>query len=123
MLGLGHCVRLEAHGDYVRWLLDAHHPSSALIKAGNATAEPLLSAEKMIAIAGKLDLVNNIFENGVHGSLRSTLVEVRRLYLVSACSDISTSPVCACQLSIQYTAFFKSYGNNSKQWEMHIGIR
>lgn len=31
----------------------------------------------MIAAVGKLDLVNNVFQNGVHGSLRNTLVDVR----------------------------------------------
>jgi fatty acid synthase len=76
VLGLGHCVKLEAHGDNVRWMLDAHHPSSALTTAKGADAQPLLSAEQMIGIAGKLDLVNNVFQNGVHGSLRNTLVEV-----------------------------------------------
>lgn len=33
VLGLGHCARLEAHGDYLRWLLDAHHPAAALTAA------------------------------------------------------------------------------------------
>ena len=33
VLGLGHCARLEAHGDNLRWLLDAPHPSSALTSA------------------------------------------------------------------------------------------
>ena len=33
VLGLGHCARLEAHGDNLRWLLDAHHPCSALTAA------------------------------------------------------------------------------------------
>jgi hypothetical protein len=42
-----------------------------------ATAQPMMSAEAMLEVAGKLDLVNNVFQNGVHGSLRNTLVEVR----------------------------------------------
>lgn len=78
MLGLGHCARLEAHGDKLRWLLDAHHPSSALTACAGAGAKtaPKLTAEQMIAAAGRLDLVNNVFDNGVHGSLRNSLVEV-----------------------------------------------
>lgn len=78
VLGLGHCARLEAHGDNLRWMLDAHHPSSALTSCAGPSAkpDPKLSAEQMLAIAGRLDLVNNIFDNGVHGSLRNTLVEV-----------------------------------------------
>ena len=78
VLGLGRCARLEAHGDKLRWMLDAHHPSSALTSCAGpyAKPDPKLSAEQMLAIAGRLDLVNNIFDNGVHGSLRNTLVEV-----------------------------------------------
>ena len=52
-------------------------PSRSLRCLAQATAAPLLSAEAMIAAAGKLDLVNNVFQNGVHGSLRNTLVDVR----------------------------------------------
>lgn len=77
VLGLGHCARLERFGDNLRWVLDANHPSSALTNAGSKGAEPALSAQQMLAKAGKLDLVNNVFQNGVHGSLRNTLVEVR----------------------------------------------
>ncbi len=78
VLGLGHCARLEAHGDNLRWMLDAHHPSSALTSCAGPAAkpDPKLTAEQMLAIAGRMDLVNNIFQNGVHGSLRNTLVEV-----------------------------------------------
>jgi len=77
VLGLGHCARLERFGDNLRWILDANHPSSALTDAGSKGAEPALSAKQMLATAGKLDLVNNVFQNGVHGSLRNTIVEVR----------------------------------------------
>ncbi len=80
VLGLGHCARLEAHGDNLRWMLDAHHPSSALTACAgrSAKSDPKLSAEQMLAVAGRLDLVNNVFDNGVHGSLRNTLVEVSK---------------------------------------------
>ena len=47
------------------------------MRARQAAAQPLLSAEEMVEVAGKLDLVNNVFQNGVHGSLRDTIVEVR----------------------------------------------
>ena len=77
VLGLGHCARLERFGDNLRWILDANHPSSALTHAGSKGAEPALSAQQLLATAGKLDLVNNVFQNGVHGSLRNTIVEVR----------------------------------------------
>ena len=87
MLGLGHCARLERFGDNLRWMLDANHPSSALTNAGSAGAQPALSAQQMLAMAGKLDLVNNVFQNGVHGSLRNTIVEVGPLPdTCSACS-------------------------------------
>ncbi|CAK0786732.1 hypothetical protein CVIRNUC_009946 [Coccomyxa viridis] len=76
VLGLGHCARLERFGDNLRWMLDANHPSSALTNAGSAGAQPALSAQQMLATAGKLDLVNNVFQNGVHGSLRNTIVEL-----------------------------------------------
>ena len=79
VLGLGHCARLERFGDNLRWMLDANHPSAALTNAGSKGAQPALSAQQMLAQAGKLDLVNNVFQNGVHGSLRNTIVEVSRL--------------------------------------------
>jgi fatty acid synthase len=79
VLGLGHCARLERFGDSLRWILDANHPSAALTNAGGKGAQPALSAQQMLAQAGKLDLVNNVFQNGVHGSLRNTIVEVIRL--------------------------------------------
>ena len=86
VLGLGHCARLERFGDNLRWMLDANHPSSALTNAGSAGAQPALSAKQMLATAGKLDLVNNVFQNGVHGSLRNTIVEVGPLPdICSAC--------------------------------------
>ena len=88
VLGLGHCARLERFGDNLRWMLDANHPSSALTNAGSAGAQPALSAQQMLATAGKLDLVNNVFQNGVHGSLRNTIVEVGPLPdTCSACSE------------------------------------
>ena len=88
VLGLGHCARLERFGDNLRWMLDANHPSSALTNAGSAGAQPALSAQQMLATAGKLDLVNNVFQNGVHGSLRNTIVEVGSLPdTCSACSE------------------------------------
>ncbi|EIE22203.1 ketoacyl-synt-domain-containing protein [Coccomyxa subellipsoidea C-169] len=81
VIGLGRCARLEAHGDNLRWMLDAHHPSSAPTSCTglSAKAGPKLSAEQMLAIAGRLDLVNNMFDNGVHGSLRISLVELDEL--------------------------------------------
>ena len=99
VLGLGHCARLERFGDNLRWMLDANHPSSALTNAGSAGAQPALSAQQMLATAGKLDLVNNVFQNGVHGSLRNTIVEVSPL--PDTCS-VCSAP--ACGMSIMRTA-------------------
>ena len=102
VLGLGHCARLERFGDKLRWMLDANHPSSALTNAGSAGAQPALSAQQMLAMAGKLDLVNNVFQNGVHGSLRNTIVEVGPLPdPCSACSAPARSvPSCSQMKSI-----------------------
>ena len=99
VLGLGHCARLERFGDNLRWMLDANHPSSALTNAGSAGAQPALSAQQMLATAGKLDLVNNVFQNGVHGSLRNTIVEVGPL--PDTCSACSAP---ACGTFVMHTA-------------------
>lgn len=45
VLGLGHCARLEAHGDNLRWLLDAHHPSSALTSAAQVLGALVIRAK------------------------------------------------------------------------------
>ncbi|EIE23140.1 hypothetical protein COCSUDRAFT_47508 [Coccomyxa subellipsoidea C-169] len=99
VLGLGHCARLEAHGDNLRWMLDAHHPSSALTSCAGPAAkpDPKLTAEQMLAIAGRMDLVNNIFQNGVHGSLRNTLVELNE---VDNAAALEKAPKCGVHLDI-----------------------
>lgn len=104
VLGLGHCARLERFGDNLRWILDANHPSSALTNAGSKGAQPALSAQQMLATAGKLDLVNNVFQNGVHGSLRNTIVEVRRRHILEQfeCSSFHICSQCfACHTAAQ----------------------
>ena len=46
--------RLEAHGDNLRWLLDAHHPSSALTSAAQVLGDLLQSSKlsEVWALAG-----------------------------------------------------------------------
>jgi fatty acid synthase len=77
VLGLGRCMRLEPHGNCVRFALDTSHPCSALTAAPAAKAAAVvLSGEEMVEIAGKLDMVSNVFRDGRHGTILSSVIEV-----------------------------------------------
>jgi hypothetical protein len=80
-----------------------------------AAAQPLLSGEAMIAVAGKLDLVNNVFQNGVHGSLRNTLVDVRAPQFIPAthaCRNPSHSLIRKLTSSTYAWAYFQTAAHN-----------
>lgn len=70
VLGMGRCVRTEPGGNAIRFLL--HWSTGAAAEGADEEA-----TGRLVAAAAKLDLVANVFRDGVHGGLVMTRLQVR----------------------------------------------